>query len=104
MGSSGRLVFSPKGGIELLEQKSSTFLQKMCQTLQAFRALCLSNAKQDSVSFLWRCLFGIRLPGMVKKEARLKVAKLEARVLGGLNEDGIEDCYSLKFHVSFGLI
>ena len=74
MGSSGRLVFSPEGGIELLGQKSSTFLQKMCQTLQAFRALGLSNAEQGFVAFPWRCLFGTRLPGMVKKEARLKVA------------------------------
>ena len=74
MGSSGRLVFSPEGGIELLGQKSSMFLQKMCQTLQAFRALGLSNAEQGSVAFPWRCLFGTRLPGKVKKEVRLKVA------------------------------
>ena len=74
MGSSGRLVFSPEGGIELLGQKSSIHLQKMCRMLLVFRALGLSNAEQGSVAFPWRCLFGTRLPGKVKKEARLKVA------------------------------
>ena len=74
MGNSGRLVFSPKGGIGLLERAFSKLLQNMCQTLQAFRALGLSNAEQGSVAFPWRCLFGTRLPGKVKKEVRLKVA------------------------------
>ena len=79
MGNSGRLVFSPEGGIGLLERAFSKLLQNMCQMLQAFRALGLSNAEQGFVSFLWCCLFGIRLPGMVKKGARLKVATKAVR-------------------------
>ena len=74
MGSSGRLIFSPEGGIELLGQKSSIYLQKMCRMFLVFRALGLSNAEQGSVSFLWCYFFGIRLPEMMKKKARLKVA------------------------------
>ena len=79
MGNSGRLAFSPEGGIALWVRAFSKLLQNMCQMLQAFRALGLSNAEQGSVAFPWRCLFGTRLPGMVKKEARLKVATKAVR-------------------------